>query len=80
MILYDFLLSDKDLAKTVLENKESVVLQGIHLMDMISDYTIRVERKRGESYEDLNKRVLANKIKKNKYKSYMPGNKNAAQD
>jgi hypothetical protein len=53
-----------------------VVLQGVRLMDMISDYTLRVEKNRGESYEDLNKRVFANKLKKSKYKSYMPGNKN----
>ena len=76
IILFDFFQSDKDLAKSVLENKESLILKGIQLMDMISDYTIRVEKKRGESFEDLNRRVAANKIKKNKYKSYMPGNKN----
>ena len=65
IILFDFFQSDKDLAKSVLENKESLILKGIQLMDMISDYTIRVEKKRGESFEDLNRRVAANKIKKN---------------
>lgn len=75
MILFDFFLNEKELLKTVLENKEHVVLQGIKLMDMIADYTLRVEKRRGESYEDLNKRVIANKLKKSKYKSYMPGNK-----
>jgi hypothetical protein len=57
IILFDFFTTDKDLAKSVLENKESLILKGIQLMDMISDYTIRVEKKRGESYEDLSKRV-----------------------
>jgi hypothetical protein len=41
------------------------------MVDLICDYSIAQEKKRGESYEEINKRILLNKMKKNKYKSYM---------
>lgn len=44
-------------------------------MDLICDFTISVEKKRGQSIEDVQKRILLNKLKKNKYKAYMSGNK-----
>lgn len=57
--------------KLLLSNKELIVSTCIHLVDLISDYNITLEKKRGESYEDIRKRIEINKQKKNKYKSYM---------
>jgi hypothetical protein len=48
------------------------------MIDLISDYTLKQEKKRGESIEEITKRIQFNKIKKNKYKSYMTGNKGPA--
>lgn len=48
------------------------------MVDLICDYSIAQEKKRGESYEEINKRILLNKMKKNKYKSYMAQNVKSA--
>ncbi len=40
-------------------------------MDLIGEYVITLEKQRGESYEEIQRRIILNKIKKNKYKSYM---------
>ncbi len=61
-----------------MESRESVVLKCINMIDLISDYTLKQEKKRGESIEEITKRIQFNKIKKNKYKSYMTGNKGPA--
>lgn len=55
----------------MLEQKERVVNNCIHLVDLICEYSISLEKKRGESIEDIRNRNIANKLKKNKYKSYM---------
>jgi hypothetical protein len=47
----------------------------VNLLDLIGDYSIKLEQDRGESYEDIQKRFQQTKMKKNKYKSYMTGNK-----
>ncbi len=38
IILYEFIHSDKDLIKQVLENKENVIIKTINLIDLICDY------------------------------------------
>ena len=55
----------------VLERKEQVVLTCMKLIDMITDYTILVEKRRGISFEQVQSKVAQNKQKKHKYKSYM---------
>lgn len=59
----------------MLDNKEQVILKCINLIDLITQYTIKNEEKRGESYEDIQRRLIQSKIKKNKYKSYMANTK-----
>lgn len=61
-----------------MENKDHVIIKSINLIDLIADFQLSNEKKRGYSLEELNKRILQNKQKKNKYKSYMAGNKGAA--
>lgn len=63
----------------MLEHKDSVVIKSINLIDLIITYNITDnpltnEKKRGYTLEELNKRIIQNKQKKNKYKSYMAGN------
>ena len=55
----------------LLDKKDMVVDKCIHLVDLIGDYVISLEKQRGESFEDIQRRISLNKIKKNKYKSYM---------
>lgn len=57
MILDDFITNDKELVKEVLDNKDLVVMRSINFVDLISDYTIAIEKKRGYSFEDLTKRI-----------------------
>ena len=54
-----------------MEKKEQVVLTCMRLVDLISDYSMSIEKKRGVSYEEITKKLILNKQKKNKYKSYM---------
>ena len=49
------------------------------LVDLISDYCIAHEQARGESFEDIQRRIFQNKLKKNKYKAYMVQTKAQAQ-
>lgn len=49
VILYEFITSEKELVKQVMDSKELVIQKCINLIDLISDYTLTVERKRGES-------------------------------
>lgn len=49
------------------------------LVDMISDYCLAQEKARGEPYEEIQKRIVQNKLKKNKYKAYMVQTKAQAQ-
>ena len=51
------------------------ILKCINLIDLIADFSIEQEKKRGESVEDIQKRIFQTKQKKSKYKSYMSGNK-----
>ncbi|CDW78729.1 UNKNOWN [Stylonychia lemnae] len=74
-ILHDFIVNDRELVKLVMDNKESVILKSINLIDLIAEFFLVNEKKRGYSLEDLNKRLLQNKQKKNKYKQYMMGGK-----
>jgi hypothetical protein len=80
IILYEFISNDKDLTKLVMDNKENVIMKIINLIDLICDYQIGLEKKRGYSIEELNKRIQQNKQKKNRYKSYMQGNKGQGGD
>jgi hypothetical protein len=57
--------------KQLLEKKEQVVHTCIMLVDMISDYCIAQEKTRGQTLEELQRRIIQNKVKKNKYKAYM---------
>ena len=57
--------------KQLLEKKEQVVHTCIMLVDMISDYCIAQETARGQTLEELQRRIIQNKVKKNKYKAYM---------
>jgi hypothetical protein len=57
--------------KQLLEKKEQVVHTCIMLVDMISDYCIAQEKARGQTLEELQRRIIQNKVKKNKYKAYM---------
>ena len=66
---------DKNLYNDILKVKEIFVLKCFNLLDMISDYSLKTEHDRGEPYEDVQKKYLMNKQKKNKYKAYMQGNK-----
>ena len=74
-ILYEFLVLDKSIAGEIIKNKENFILKCVNLLDLIGDYSIKQEQDRGESYEDIQKRFQQTKMKKNKYKSYMTGNK-----
>jgi len=74
-LLWEFIVAEKELVKFVLESKEAVIMKGIALVDQISDYTLAQEKRRGYCFEDLTKRISLNKQKKNRYKSYMQGNK-----
>lgn len=56
-VLFDFIQSEQELIKQVLEQKEAVILQCIHLIDCICEYTLVVEKNRGVSYEEINKRI-----------------------
>jgi hypothetical protein len=57
IILYDFITNDKELTKLVMDNKENVIMKIINLIDLICDYQIATEKKRGCSIEELNKRI-----------------------
>lgn len=57
--------------RLILDQQDNVVQTCIHLVDLICEYSITLEKKRGESIEDIRKRNTVNKIKKNKYMSYM---------
>jgi hypothetical protein len=59
--LYDFLNAENSLITQVLDMKEQVILKSINLVDLICDFTIAIEKKRGFSYEDIQKRILLNK-------------------
>lgn len=52
-----------------------MILKSINLVDLIADFLLLNEKKRGYSIEDINKRIIQNKQKKNKYKQYMMGGK-----
>lgn len=41
------------------------------MIDLITEFSIALEKKRGDSFEDIQKRLVQNKLKKIKYKSYM---------
>jgi hypothetical protein len=75
--LHEVMSADKDKdinnnnMQMLLDKKDSVVDKCINLVDLIGDYVISLEKQRGESFEDIQKRLTLNKIKKNKYKSYM---------
>ena len=71
IILYDFINYDKELSKHVMGNKEAVIMRCINLIDLIVDFQIAQEKKRGYSFEDVTKRIAANKQKKNRYKAYI---------
>ena len=58
IILHDFIVSDKDLIKQVMESKENVVLKCINLVDLIAEFLISNEKSRGYTLEDLQKRIL----------------------
>jgi len=64
----------------LLEKREQVVHTCIKMVDLISEFAIETEKKRGESCEDITKRILLNKQKKNKYKSYMAQNVKGAEN
>lgn len=78
IILYDFINYDKELSKSVMGNKEAVIMRCVNLIDLIVDFQIAQEKKRGYSFEDVTKRIAANKQKKNRYKAYIQGNKGPA--
>lgn len=63
----------------LLDKKEQVVHTCIMLVDMISDYCIAQEKARGETFEEIQRRIVQNKLKKNKYKAYMVQTKAQAQ-
>jgi len=50
------------------------------MVDLICEYCISIEKKRGESHEEIQKRIILNKLKKNKYKSYMASTNLKGQD
>ena len=80
--LHEVMMADREKEKEqhfqniqlLLDKKDQVILTCIRMVDLISEYCINQEKKRGESYEEINKRILLNKLKKNKYKSYMVQN------
>ena len=74
IILYEFFTQDKDLVKEVMALKEVIVDKCVHLIDLVGQYSIEQERKRGESYEEVLRRIQMNKQKKNKWKSYNVNN------
>jgi hypothetical protein len=43
----------------------------MRLVDLITDYSLMIEKKRGISHEEVSSKLILNKQKKNKYKSYM---------
>lgn len=51
-----------------MESKDLVVMKCINLIDLICDYSLALEKKRGFGFEELTKRISLNKQKKNKYK------------
>lgn len=55
----------------LLDKREQVVQTCMKIIDLISEYCIVQEKERGESHEELEKRIQLNKQKKIKYKSYM---------
>lgn len=57
MALYDFITVDKNLISEIQKAKQLFVTKIINLVDLISDFTISLETKRGESYEEINKRI-----------------------
>lgn len=60
-LLWDFILNEKELIKHVMENKESIIMKSINLVDLICDYSIAMEKKRGYSLEELTRRISLNK-------------------
>lgn len=62
-----------------LEKKDQIVQACLRLIDQIADFCLSNETKRGESVEDINKKMALNKQKKNKFKSYMAANQKGGQ-
>lgn len=78
MTLHDVMNADRDKdsnnMQMLLDHKDKVVDKCFHLVDLIGDYVVTLEKQRGESFEEIQRRIIQNKIKKNKYKSYMAVN------
>ena len=78
MTLHDVMNADRDKdsnnLQILLDKKDLVVDKCFHLVDLIGDYVVTLEKQRGESFEEIQRRIIQNKIKKNKYKSYMAVN------
>ena len=53
ILLNEFLQSEKNLTHEVLQKKEPFLMKCINLIDLISDYSLAQEKKRGESFEDI---------------------------
>jgi hypothetical protein len=53
------LIFDKNIGGTeILKNKENLVLKCINFIDLIGDYSLKQEKDRGESLEDIQKRIF----------------------
>mmetsp|Transcript_9591 Transcript_9591/g.9231 ORF Transcript_9591/g.9231 Transcript_9591/m.9231 type:complete len:440 (+) Transcript_9591:490-1809(+) len=76
-ILFEFANLEKSIMVEITNQKQPFIRKCIQLFDLIGDYSVQQEKQRGESYEDINKRYQQTKLRKNKYKSYMMGNKMA---
>lgn len=53
MILYDHTCMDKKLLDEVVAQKEKFILKSMQMVDLIVDFTLEQEKKRGESVEDI---------------------------
>ena len=71
LVINEFVMQDSELVKDLVSISESVFLKTLNYIYQIAEYSLKCEKKRGESFEDIQKRIMQNKQKKNKYKSYI---------
>ncbi len=62
MTLHDVMNADRDKdsnnMQMLLDKKDLVVDKCFHLVDLIGDYVITLEKQRGESFEEIQRRII----------------------
>jgi len=61
LVINEFVMQDSELVKDLVSISESVFLKTLNYIYQIAEYSLKCEKKRGESFEDIQKRIMQNK-------------------